>query len=245
MFKTKFKGFEPMLDADDGLDIGGTGAEEPELAEPVEEEGAEEQEVAEPAGKNDADTTFAEMRRQNERFAQQLAEANKRVEELELSNSEFERALGLYFNGDNKAAQAIAQYDEVPVEQVVADMQARREAKEQAKVTEALAQERDKLLFENMKMKDLAELRSAGVTDVNDVEELGEEYFALRAMGIAPKTIYDGMQLKKGTPPKTIGKVKTGAPEKEFFTRDEVEAMSPKERIKNYDKIRASMTKWR
>ena len=36
----EFKRF-PMLDADDGLDIGGTGAEEPEVAEPVIEEGVE------------------------------------------------------------------------------------------------------------------------------------------------------------------------------------------------------------
>ena len=64
-------------------------------------------------------------------------------------------------------------------------------------------------------------------------------------MGIAPATIYEGIQLKKGTPPKPIGKVKPSTPEKKYFTRDEVEAMSPKERIKNYDKIRDSMTTWK
>ncbi len=243
MFKLKFRSFEPMLDADDGLDIGGTGAEEQELADPVVEEGAEEQEAADPADKSDA--AFAEMRRLNEALTRQLADANKRAEDLEQSNSEYERALGLYFDGENKAAQAIATHDEIPLERVVADMQARRDAREQEKATETLTQERDRLLYENRKMKDLAELRAAGITDVNDVEELGEEYFALRAMGIAPATIYEGIQLKKGTPPKPIGKVKPSTPEKKYFTRDEVEAMSPKERIKNYDKIRDSMTTWK
>ena len=52
----EFKRF-PMLDADDGLDIGGTGAEEPEVAEPVIEEGVEEPEVAEPV-KNDSVSRF-------------------------------------------------------------------------------------------------------------------------------------------------------------------------------------------
>ena len=93
MFKVKFRSFEPMLDADDGLDIGGTGAEEQELADPVVEEGAEEQEAADPADKSDA--AFAEMRRLNEALTRQLADANKRAEDLEQSNSEYERALGL------------------------------------------------------------------------------------------------------------------------------------------------------
>ena len=52
----EFKRF-PMLDADDGLNIGGTGAEEPEVAEPV---------------KNDSDTAFAELRRRAEE-AERLA----------------------------------------------------------------------------------------------------------------------------------------------------------------------------
>lgn len=242
MFKLSFRSFQPMLDADDGF-VGGTGAEELEVAEPTVEEGAEEPEVAEPVDKSDA--AFAEMRRQNEMLTQQLQASNRKAEDLEMSVSEYERALGLYFDGENKAAQAIANHDELPLEQVVSDMQSRREAREQEKATESLTQERDRLLYENMKMKDLAELRAAGVTDINDVEELGEEFFALRAMGIPPKTIYDGLQMKKGTPPKAIGKVKPAVPEKDYFTVDEVQAMSPKERLKNYDKIKASMPRWK
>ena len=60
----EFKRF-PMLDLDDGLDIGGTGAEEQEVADPVIEEGAEEPEVAEPV-RNDSDSAFAELRRRAE-----------------------------------------------------------------------------------------------------------------------------------------------------------------------------------
>lgn len=246
MFELSFRSFLPMMDADDGLDIGGTGEEELEPAEPAAEEGEEESGLAEPTeGRSDADAAFAEMRRQNEMLARQLRESEQRNADYEESVSEYERALGLYFEGDNKAAQAIAHYDEVPVEDVVRDMQERRVAKEQQKATESLAAERDKLLYENMKMKDLAELRAAGVNDIQDVEELGEEYFALRAMGIAPATVYEGIQMKKGIPPKAIGRVKPAAPEKSYLTHDEVEAMSPKERVKNFDKIRESMLHWK
>ena len=54
-----------------------------------------------------------------------------------------------------------------------------------------------------------------------------------------------GLQLKKGKPPKSMGAVKTATPQKDTFTREEVEAMSSKERVKNYDKIRKSMASWK
>ena len=161
----EFKRF-PMLDADDGLNIGGTGAEEPEVAEPVIEEGAEEPEVAEPV-KNDSDTAFAELRRRAE-------EAERRVNELEARNAEYDETLGLFFDGENKIAQARAYHDEVPVEQVVANMQAAREKQEMQSQNETLKAENDLLKYNRQKDLDLAELKQHGVTGISDVEELGE-----------------------------------------------------------------------
>ena len=110
----------PMLEEDDGLNIGGTGEEEQEVAEPVNEEGGEEQEVAEPVNKSDS--AFAELRRRAE-------EAERKVNELEARNAEYDETLGLFFDGDNKIAQARAYHDEVPVEQVVASKYAGRQRK--------------------------------------------------------------------------------------------------------------------
>lgn len=225
----------PMLEEDDGLNIGGTGEEEQEVAEPVNEEGGEEQEVAEPVNKSDS--AFAELRRRAE-------EAERKVNELEARNAEYDETLGLFFDGDNKIAQARAYHDEVPVEQVVANMQAAREREEMQSQNESLKAENDLLRYNQMKAQDLAELKEHGITDIADVEELGEDFFRYRANGLSASEAYDFIQMRKPKPPKSIGKVEPSPTEKDFFTRDEVMAMSSAERFKHIDKITASMKKW-
>ena len=226
------------MEADDGLNIGGQGAEAPEVAEPVIEEGAEEQEVAEPVEtKTEADSAFAEMRRK-------LEEMERRNAQLEEENSQYNETLGLFFEGDNKIAQARAHHDQVPVEQVIANMEAERKEKEAMSKLEALQNENNTLKFNSLKAQDLAALKEHGVTDLKDVEELGESYFIYRSNGMSAAEAYDFIQMRKGTPPKSMGKPKTAPPEKEFFTRDEVMAMSSEERTKHALKIRESMRKW-
>ena len=225
----------PMLEEDDGLNIGGTGEEEQEVAEPVNEEGGEEQEVAEPVNKSDS--AFAELRRRSE-------EAERKVNELEARNAEYDETLGLFFDGDNKIAQARAYHDEVPVEQVVANMQAAREREEMQSQNESLKAENDLLRYNQMKAQDLAELKEHGITDIADVEELGEDFFRYRANGLSASEAYDFIQMRKPKPPKSMGKVEPSPTEKDFFTRDEVMAMSSAERFKHIDKITASMKKW-
>ena len=211
----------PMLEEDDGLNIGGTGEEEQEVAEPV----------------NKSDSAFAELRRRAE-------EAERKVNELEARNAEYDETLGLFFDGDNKIAQARAYHDEVPVEQVVANMQAAREREEMQSQNESLKAENDLLRYNQMKAQDLAELKEHGITDIADVEELGEDFFRYRANGLSASEAYDFIQMRKPKPPKSMGKVEPSPTEKDFFTRDEVMAMSSAERFKHIDKITASMKKW-
>lgn len=240
MYKTKFKGFLPLLEADDGLNVvGGTGEEEPEVAETVDEEGEEEQEVADPVetGKTDSDAAFAQMRRD-------LEAAQRRIAEMEQSNTEYEDALGLFFQGENKAAQAKAYHDDLPLEKVIADMNAAREKKSLEERLQAMEAERNNLLLANLKAQDLKALHDAGYK-VDNLDELGEDFFAYRGMGIDPVRAYEGLQLKKGKAPKSMGAVKTATPTRDTFTREEVEAMSSADRVKNYDKIRKSMAKWK
>ena len=239
MYLSKFKKF-PMMNADDGLDAGGTSVETPEVAEPAIEEGVEEQEVAEPVEepvRTESDAAFAQMRRQ-------LEAANKRLAEMEQANAEYEDALGLYFQGDNKIAQAKAYHDDIPVEKVIADMEAAREAKTLREQLAQAQKERDTLAFENLKAQDLKAMHDAGYK-VEKLEDLGEAFFAYRGMGIDPVRAYEGLQLKKGKPPKSMGAVQTATPERDTFTREEVEAMSSSERKKNFDKIRKSMGTWK
>ena len=241
MYKKTFKEFLPFLDADTVLEAGGTGEEAQEVAEPGIEEGVEEQEAAapveKPVGKTDSDAAFAQMRRQ-------LEAANKRIAEMEQSATEYEDALGLYFQGDNKVAQAKAYHDDLPQDKVIADMNAAREKKSMQAELEQKQKQIDSLMFENLKAQDLKALHDAGYK-VDRLEDLGEDYFAYRTMGMPPQQVYEGLQLKKGKPPKSMGEVKTATPERDTFTREEVEAMSSKERVKNYDKIRKSMQGWK
>lgn len=239
MYKKVFNGFFPLLDADDGLSVGGTGEEVQEVAEPADEEGVEEQEVAEPVetGKTESDAAFAQMRRE-------LEAANRRIAEMEQTAGEYEDALGLFFQGENKAAQARAYHDDIPLEKVIADMEAAREKKTLEERLHATEQERDSLLLANLKAQDLKALHDAGYK-VESIDELGEDFFAYRGMGIDAVRAYEGLQLKKGKAPKSMGSVKAATPTRDTFTREEVEAMSSSDRVKNYDKIRKSMASWK
>lgn len=236
-----FIGFNPMRSED--ADLGGegsamedvieTGEEEMEAAEPSDEEGVEEQEAAEPAEDRKSDAAFAQMRRE-------LEAEKKRADELE-------EALGLWFEGDNKAAQAHAHYEDIPLEEAIGNMEQKRALTKLEAEKAELEDQLQRLQFDNLRAEDLKEIKNARPdVKIKDVMELGDEFFQYRAMGIDPVTVYDALQLKKGVPPKPIGKAKTGAPAKTgFFTRDEVAAMSPSQISKNFDKIRESMGKWK
>lgn len=244
-----FIGFNPLRSEDAGTDGGypieesvvETGEEEMETAEPSDEEGAEEQEVAEPVEEESkSDAAFAQMRRD-------LEAAQKRASELEEQIQEYDDALGQWFQGDNKVAQAHAHYEDIPLDEAISNIEQRREINQLRAEKQALEEQKNQLEFNNLKAADLREIKNK-YSDANlkDVEELGEDFFKYRTMGIDPVTAYEAIQMKKGQPPKPMGKAKTGAPQKTgYFTKDEVEAMSPSQISKNFDKIRESMSKWK
>ena len=231
-----------LLDPDEGFGGGDyemeTGEEEMETAEPSDESGEEETEVAEPS-EDKSDHAFAEMRRS-------LEKAQRRVSELEAQNSDYEEALGLWFEGDNKVAQAHAHYEDIPLDEAISNMEQRREINQLRAERDALVDEKNQLEFRNLKASDLKEIKDAHPdVSIKDVEELGEDFFKYRAMGIDAVSVYEAIQMKKGVPPKPMGKVRTSAPTKTgYFTRDEVANMSKEQIHKNFDKIRESMSKW-
>ena len=236
-----FMGFNPLLNpeaeagantVDESVE---TGEEVEETAEPLDEEGVEEQEVAEPAKEDNSrkdDAAFAQMRRD-------LEAAQRRADELE-------EALGLWFQGDNKAAQAHAHYEDISLEEAIGNMEQKRSLKQLEAEKADLEEQLQQLQFNNLKASDLKEIETKHPeAGIKDVEDLGEEFFKYHAMGIDAVTAYEAIQLKKGVPPKPIGKAKTGAPAKTgYLSRDEVMAMSSEQRVKNYDLIRKSMAKW-
>ena len=248
MLKT-FIGFNPLRSEDAGMEGGypteesvvETGEEEMETAEPSDEEGVEEQETAEPAEEDSkSDAAFARMRRE-------LEEAQRRASELEAQIQEYDDALGQWFEGDDKIAQAYAHYEDIPLDEAISNIEQRREINQLRAEKEALEEQRNQLEFNNLKAADLREIKTK-YPDANlkDVEELGEKFFKYRAMEIDAVSAYEAIQMSKGQPPKPMGKAKTGSPQKTgLFTKEEVQAMSPSQISKNFDKIRESMSKWK
>ena len=81
------------------------------------------------------------------------------------------------------------------------------------------------------------------ITGVND---MGELFIMLRANGYNAKDAYDAVcSLNSKKEISQMGDVVMGGDEKDFFTKEEVKAMSKSQVKKNYDKIRKSMSKWK
>lgn len=220
-------------------------AEMTEVAEPSEVEvlGEEEQEVAETA-KTEQDAAFAQMRRHNEELARQLAEAQKQ-------SKEYEDALGLFFDGEDKALKAHAYYDERPFEEVKAETEMQAQLAELQNKNASLEQQLLEQQAQAQMDADLAEIQKSH-PEVKSIDELGQEYLAFRfnPMGeMGAEQAFQMMMAYKGniTPkkPPIIGNVSTtDKPQSDYYTREEVEAMSPAEVKANYDKIRESIPTW-
>ena len=244
MFRKMFNRLHPFMDADDGTDINEVEESEEmqEVADPADdEEGEEEQEAADPAEdeQDKSDSAFADMRRR-------LKEAEEKAAKLEAEREEYDQTPGLFFEGDNKIAQAKAHYEGISLEEAQSLIAKEREDRNLKAENKQLEDELNQLRYERRKADDLAAIKEAYPdADLKDVEELGEEFFAYRTMGISAVDAFNGIQMKKSKPPKSMGKAKTAPPEKDFFTKEEVEAMSQSEVSKNYDKIRKSMGRWK
>lgn len=203
-----------------------TGVEVQEVAEPAEEvvTGAEEQEVAEPVDKSDA--AFAEMRRE--------------IERLQLENARKDKALGLYFDGENKEVKAIAH----AMGQDPADVQKAFDADAKiSQLEETLQSERAERAME----KDLAEIQKLD-PNVKSLDDLGEAYANYIRAGLSGVEAYAAIKAKENlnteTPPKTIGNLSTAQVKKDYFTSEEVDRMSPSEQLANHEAIMNSMAKW-
>ena len=228
-----------MLAEDTGLEVG-TGAEETEFADQSEEveEGAEETEAADPSvdeesdGRTPSDAAFAEMRRRNE--------------ELERRLREYDEALSYVFEGegDDRLIKAKAFGEDKTEEQVRAE----RELESLRADKERLEEELQEAEIERRMAEDLEVIRKIDPS-IKSLVDLDPSFFNLISTGqVSAEDAYFAIKAKadreKVKTPEPVGRVEDSGDTKDYFTREEVEAMSKDDVHKNYDAIRRSMTKW-
>ena len=215
-------------------------AESQEVAEPETEEleSAESQEVAEPEtsetpteeasesfGRTEADAAFAEMRRQNQDLQSQLEDMARR-------NAAMSGALSRYFEGEdddelviNANAYAEERDPDEYRQQYERDLELERlQAQNSALEEQLIDAEVNRLMQEG--------LREVQAIDPNikSLEELGDSFVDFIAAGLSTEQAYWAVQAKerstKVLAPDAIGKVADTKSERDYFTSEELDALT-------------------
>lgn len=209
----------------------GAEGQEPEPPETVTEEQEEEGE----------DPVLEELREAKEEAERRAAEAEERLKRQEA-------LLGRASDSDDPALDMAAEMLGIEPSELEAAVNQELEAERAAKERESLEEELESLKVEKEMEKDLIEVRKID-PGVKSLVELGETFFKCVAAGMNATEAYHASRAVEEkttpTPPAEIGKVNQSSVEKDFYTKEEVEAMTAEEVEKNLPKIEVSMKKWK
>lgn len=209
----------------------GAEGQEPEPPETVTEEPEEEGE----------DPVLEELREAKEEAERRAAEAEERLKRQEA-------LLGRASDSDDPALDMAAEMLGIEPSELEAAVNQELEAERAAKERESLEEELESLKVEKEMEKDLIEVRKID-PGVKSLVELGETFFKCVAAGMNATEAYHASRAVEEkttpTPPAEIGKVNQSSVEKDFYTKEEVEAMTAEEVEKNLPKIEVSMKKWK
>ena len=234
------------------------GSEEtPEVAEPAEDEatetGVEEQEAAEPDseqadGKTSADAAFAEMRRAKEAAEKELADLKAEQERQAALKAAEDEAIA-EMSGYDDVAYLIAEASGKSIEEVNAEIEAEKERAELAHDNETLRQQLAEVQADKTIAEDIAVIQKfdPNIKTLADLPESFEAY-RLDAGLTAQQAYFAAMAEKEATsikPAKPIGQVNQAPVEKDYYTEAEVNAMTSEEKSANWEKIMASLPKWK
>lgn len=214
-----------------------TSAEMQEVAEPADVESEEMTEVAEPSEsqgvpeqqtERSADAAFAEMRRQNQAYQQEL-EQQKRITKA------LQDALGLYFEGDDPeelALAARAYAEERSIDDVRQDYEHEREFMRMQEDNKLLRDQLMDLQVDSMMREALLELQSIDPS-ITDLESLGQDFANYIAAGLSTKQAYYATRAlqanEKVFAPQSIGKVQSQSLERDYYTSEEIDALTDEE----------------
>lgn len=225
-----------------------TGVEELEVAEPVEEEtGVEEQEVAEPESEGQErptnDAAWARMRREKEDAQKELQAAKAEIERLMAQDSARTSAYERLTGSEDGEISALAEATGLSEDEVRAAMEEAEEQAQRELENAQLKKQIESLQADMYAKEDLTEIQKIDPT-VASLEDLGDDFPSYISAGLSPQQAYWAVKAQEtatmATPPKVVGKVATGAVEKDYYSQAEIDAMSSEQLTKNYKKILAS-----
>lgn len=224
--------------------------------------------VAKPQQSEQDNAKFAEMRRENERLAKELADERAAKSAYSKLTETIKDKLGYKGATPEDIRLAIlAEQQGKTVEEIKSDEE--REARRIKSMLEndpdyvATKRERDLLKANaerDLLQKDLAEIKAAFPNETAaDCRELGEKFLQLRAAGVDNLTAYVAVKGKAAfevpapaapaepAPPEPGAVNGAGTQEKEYYTSAEVDKLTPSE-LRNptiMDRVLQSMTRWK
>lgn len=243
-----------------------------EVAEPDEspEEGSNYQEVAEPESEDvsevqshEDNAKFQEYRHKLEEAEREREEMRMQLEELQAQQKVRDEVYAEYSDDEEDYESIVADALGVSSEELKARIEERAELerlrieneKFKAEKDEALQREREARESEAL-ANQLAELQKIdpSIKTVLDFENkfqgLSHEPIEYLEKGLTLEQTYWALKSEqdahKRTPPPEVGGVKSEQTEKPYFTKEDVMAMTPEERAKNWKAIREAQTsgKW-
>lgn len=261
-------GVQPEVVAPAGTDV-----QDPKPAAAQETPAATSGEKAKAKQSPEENRKFKEMRQERERLEQEKAEKERRIDELVGENQRLKDHAQLYADtvgisaGDPAEVfyAAISEKTGKSIAEIRAEEQNRssrlKSAVENAPEFRKLKEERDRLARERVERifsSDVTEIKKhfPGET-AETIDDLGMDFKKLRAAGVDTLTAYralhpDAKETKPAateeTPAPEPGKPQSPAsPEKEFYTPEEVDRLTPKELDDPtiFEKVKKSMTKWK
>ena len=230
---------EPVVT--EGLETPAQTAEPEEPVQPEAQEGtAGQPEGQQPPEPGQPDPVLEELKAAKE-------EAEKKAAEFEEQLRRQNALLGRASDGEDPALDVVSQAIGMEPEELLAAVQEELESEQLESEHKALKEEVERLRLEKAMEADLLEVQKADPS-VQNLADLGDAYFQCISAGMSATEAYHASkyiaQKTTPTPPAEIGKLNESSVQKDFYTKEEVEAMTAEEVEKNLPKIEQSMKKW-
>lgn len=220
-----------------------TGVNELESAETVSEEEVEVEEPENEVQDDETNSAFARMRRESEQARQEANDLRRELAELKASNEARDNTFARLTGNAKGDISAIAEATGMSEDEVIAEMESAQEMAQKDLRIEQLEQTVTDLQADTLMQRDLQAIQKIDPT-IKSLSDLGDGYADYVIAGLPPEKAYWAIkaeeQAKAVTPAKPVGAVATGTAEKDYYTDAEIDAMTPEQLTKNYQKILAS-----